>query len=78
MIMGTDDTPRNNAESETKDIPAEDEGKGKNKIEFDEEAIRENPDLEDPRLFSPLQEPSAPAPHERITEEESDSKNNST
>lgn len=28
----------------------------------------DNPDLEDPRLYSPLQEPDTPSPHERILE----------
>jgi len=28
-----------------------------------------NPDMEDPRLFSPLQEPDRPAPEERSPEE---------
>jgi hypothetical protein len=32
--------------------------------------IEENPDLEDPRLYSPLQEPDRPAPEERIQNEE--------
>ena len=32
--------------------------------------IEENPDLEDPRLYSPLQEPDRPAPKERTRDEE--------
>jgi len=32
--------------------------------------IEENPDLEDPRLYSPLQEPDRPAPQERSQDEE--------
>jgi hypothetical protein len=32
--------------------------------------IEENPDLEDPRLYSPLQEPDRPAPEEREQDEE--------
>lgn len=30
---------------------------------------KENPDAEDPRLYSPLQEPDVPSPKERISEE---------
>ena len=33
------------------------------------EVIEKNPDIEDPRLFSPLQEPDRPAPTERSSEE---------
>jgi len=32
--------------------------------------IEENPDLEDPRLYSPLQEPDRPAPQERSQDED--------
>jgi hypothetical protein len=35
--------------------------------------IDENPDLEDPRLYSPLQEPDRPSPSERVHEEEDES-----
>ena len=31
--------------------------------------IEQNPDLEDPRLYSPLQEPDRPAPQERSQDE---------
>ena len=49
-----------------------DQGKGiegekplpKKKLEWEE-----NPDLEDPRLFSPLQAPDTPDPQERIHDE---------
>jgi hypothetical protein len=35
--------------------------------------IEENPDLEDPRLYSPLQEPDRPAPQERSQGDENKS-----
>ena len=35
--------------------------------------IEENPDLEDPRLYSPLQEPDRPAPEERSQGDENKS-----
>ncbi|MFC1870938.1 hypothetical protein ACFLYF_00840 [Chloroflexota bacterium] len=77
--MAADEATPNNSESETtKELPTEDDKKSMSIVEKDEEAIEKNPDAEDPRLFSPLQEPGRPARHERIAEKESDSENSST
>ena len=48
-----------------KEKPAEEEKLGKEEIA----KIEENPDLEDPRLYSPLQEPDRPDPSLRTHEE---------
>jgi hypothetical protein len=40
------------------------------KISTEEKDIDKNPDIEDPRLYSPLQEPDRPAPSERATDED--------
>ena len=58
----------------TTELSAEEEMKKKKAIEA-EEAIKKNPDVEDPRLFSSLQEPDRPASHERYSEEKTDSEN---
>jgi hypothetical protein len=44
-------------------------GEGEEHLENIKAEWEENPDLEDPRLFSPLQEPGRPEPHERIPDE---------
>ncbi|MFC1866372.1 hypothetical protein ACFLYB_06655 [Chloroflexota bacterium] len=41
----------------------------KKKTDEDNLDIEKNPDIEDPRLYSPLQEPDIPHPSERIAEE---------
>ena len=56
----------------TTDLSAESEMK-KRKIIKKKEIIEKNPDVEDPRLVSPLQEPDRPAPRERINKESEDS-----
>lgn len=56
------------------ELTIEEEIKKKKAIEA-EEAIEKNPDVEDPRLFSPLQEPDRPASNERCPEETPDSEN---
>ena len=48
----------------------EDERRKKEKLE---EEVELDPDAEDPRLYSSLQEPDRPAPELRTSEEESDS-----
>lgn len=53
----------NNNDAEV--TPEDEHEKSKKQSEIDE-----NPDLEDPRLYSPLQEPDRPNPTERIHEEE--------
>jgi len=52
---GAEDSPESELEKQEKKKQAE---------------IEENPDLEDPRLYSPLQEPDRPAPKERNRDEE--------
>ena len=52
--------------------PSTDGKKEKGKIK-EEAVIEENPDVDDPRLYSPLQEPDRPDPGERKSEEEKDS-----
>jgi len=54
-----------------------DEGVVDRKVVEAEEGIDKNPDVEDPRLFSPLQEPDRPAPDERTSEQTKDSKSSS-
>lgn len=44
-------------------------GKGKKPLKKKKAEWEENPDLQDPRLFSPLQEPDRPGPHERVLDE---------
>ena len=48
------------------------EGEGENNETSTKKTLNKNPDEEDPRLISPLQEPDRPAPSERIPEERKD------
>ncbi len=65
-----------NLNQEEKDVDkevAETAKRAKGEKPIDEEKLAEierNPDLEDPRLYSPLQEPDRPHPSERTSEPE--------
>ena len=70
--MDTNEEAQKNLESETTgDLYDIDEKKKKKMVEGEitEEDTEKNPDLADPRLFSPLQEPDRPSSHERSSEE---------
>jgi len=55
-------------------VPTEEEKRKK----IEEEGVAEkNPDIEDPRLYSPLQEPDRPAPSERTSEEKKEPEDSS-
>ena len=62
-----DDKHPDSNESGDKESPTESEQEKERKKKQSE--IEENPDLEDPRLYSPLQEPDRPDPTERTHEE---------
>ncbi|MBN1227104.1 MAG: hypothetical protein JXA79_08930 [Deltaproteobacteria bacterium] len=63
----TNETKYPNSDNNTEVAFEDEREKSKKQSEIDE-----NPDLEDPRLYSPLQEPDRPNPTERIHEEESE------
>ena len=71
-MMSTDDeSQKTSKDQQNTGLPIEEE-KEKKKIE-QEGVTEKNPDVEDPRLYSPLQEPDRPAPSERTSEEKKDS-----
>jgi hypothetical protein len=73
--MDTSEEAQKKLESETTgDLYDIDEKKKKKMVEREitEEDTERNPDLPDPRLFSPIQEPDRPSSHERSSEEKED------
>ncbi len=61
-------------DKETTEPSAEDNA-GKKQSPESEEAVEKNPDVEDPRLFSPLQEPDRPGTEERASDEKANTEN---
>ena len=72
MINNDDESQKRPKDKENTVLPHDEE---KEKKQFEGEGFAEkNPDVEDPRLYSSLQEPDRPAPSERATEEKEGSK----
>jgi hypothetical protein len=71
-MMATDDKSQKTSKNQTNTRVSSEEEKGKEKIK-EEGVVKENPDVDDPRLYSPLQEPGRPDPIERTSEEKKDS-----
>lgn len=73
--MSTDEEAQETLKDKTnKGLSAEEELPKDKTIEA-EKPVEKNPDIEDPRLFSPLQEPDRPDSQERCSEEKENSEN---
>lgn len=69
-MMGETETQGGKANKKKPKISDKGEKKIEKKIPTEEEDLDKNPDIEDPRLYSPLQEPDRPAPCERVADED--------
>ena len=71
-MIDANDKPQEKPENQMNTrLPNKEEEEKKKKIE-EEGSADNNPDLEDPRLYSPLQEPDRPDPSERTSEDSGD------
>ena len=70
LEVANDEHPDGEQEGDVERGPESELEKQKKKKQAE---IEENPDLEDPRLYSPLQEPDRPAPEERSQGDENKS-----
>lgn len=70
-MMDADGKSQEKSENQINKGTSTEEKNEKGKIE-EEAVVEENPDVDDPRLYSPLQEPDRPDPGERKAEDSQD------